>query len=89
MPCNEGTHSNATNNAGAADCSLTDSGYYAPTGSRRQTACPLGSYDPIPKFGKDDPNLDQCELCPAGKYADETSLTECKSCTKGNWCGTG
>ena len=89
LPCAAGTHSDATNNPSAVECSLTESGFYAPTGSKRQTACPLGSYDPILKGEPDNATLEQCELCPAGKYAGETNQTECTVCTVGNWCSEG
>ena len=89
LPCAAGTHSDATNNPSEVSCSLTDSGFYAPTGSKQQTACPLGSYDPVLKNAPPNASLEQCELCPAGKYAGETNQTECTICTVGNWCSEG
>ena len=89
LPCDAGTHSGATDLPSALNCSLTDSGFYAPTGSKRQTPCPLGSYDPLLKGKPADPELEQCELCPAGKFAGKTNQTECTTCTMGNWCSEG
>ena len=82
MPCEEGTHSDATDLVSADGCTRTNPGYYAPTGSKTQTKCPPGSFDANGGEGR-------CALCPAGKYTGKTNQTECTPCTEFNWCAVG
>ena len=82
LPCEEGSYSEATDLVSYKDCTRTDPGFYAPTGSKKQTKCPPGSFDARGGEGR-------CELCPAGKYTGKTNQTECSLCTLTSWCARG
>ena len=46
--------------------------------------CAKGSYNPL-----DQTEAEECELCDAGSYQDETGTTVCKPCTPGYYCAEG
>eukprot|EP00966_Prymnesium_polylepis_P050224 1162839-Prymnesium_polylepis.1 len=71
MPCKEGSFSSATNLESAAQCTRTDPGFFAPTGSVAQTACVAGT---VAREGE----LGECAPCDPGTYQNSTGATECK-----------
>ena len=82
LPCHEGTYSGATNLTSADECTPSDPGFYATTGSIKQTPCAAGAFGAT--FG-----LSECTFCPAGKYQDDKQATACKPCKSGHYCEHG
>ena len=79
LPCHEGSYSTATNLTSAAECTPTDEGFYAPTGSTQQTACGPGTVAPNASMGA-------CDKCAAGTYQDDPGKLSCKPCEAGSFC---
>eukprot|EP00966_Prymnesium_polylepis_P010464 241457-Prymnesium_polylepis.1 len=82
LPCKEGSFSSATNLASAAQCTPTYPGFFAVTGSVKQTACAAGTIAPTSGLG-------ECLVCNAGTWQDETAATVCKLCERGSFCREG
>ena len=51
-------------------------GYYWPTGSSKEIACPAGTYTDTKRTG----TLSGCKSCPAGSYNDQIGQKGCKQC---------
>ena len=82
LPCPEGTYSSATNLTSADECTTTDPGFFAPTGSIEQTACAAGTVSASGGLGS-------CVPCGAGFYQDAEGKTTCKPCSRGFYCPRG
>ena len=80
--CEKGTYSNATNLTSPAECTPTDEGHYASTGSTNQTPCSPGTFVP-------DKSMGACIKCAAGTFQDMEGKLECKPCTAGSYCAEG
>ena len=78
LPCAEGSYSAATDLATPAQCTRTDPGFFAPTGSAEQTPCAAGT---VASTG----GLGSCRLCVKGSYQNETGAQECRSCMAGSY----
>ena len=63
----------------AEQCTTTDPGYYASTGSTQQTPCNPGTFAPGVKTGA-------CELCAPGNYQPYTNSTACIPCAVASYC---
>ena len=82
LPCHEGSYATATNLTSAAECTQTDPGHFAPTGSTHQTECSPGTVAPNASMGA-------CNKCVAGTYQQEPGQLECKPCEQGSYCPEG
>ena len=79
LPCPEGSYSSSTSLTSAGECTLTEMGHYAPTGSISQTVCTRGTY--ANKTG-----MPTCALCEPGKYQPEAGATACIACAVASYC---
>ena len=60
-------------------------GYYCPEGSADPQPCPAGRYSPLPKSMLK--SLEECDLCPAGKYCQiGTQTVTSGNCMEGYFC---
>ena len=82
LPCEGGSYSSSTSLTRAAECTLTDQGYYASTGSTQQTPCAAGTAQASSGMGS-------CSKCAAGTFQDEEGKLTCKPCTAGSYCAEG
>ncbi|KAL3926142.1 MAG: hypothetical protein SGPRY_003439, partial [Prymnesium sp.] len=82
LSCPEGSFSNAINLTAADQCTETQPGYFAPTGSDDQTPCVPGTFAPNSGMGR-------CEACAPGKYQNDTAATGCRPCPDGSYCTEG
>ncbi|MEC7000996.1 MAG: hypothetical protein VXX04_04070, partial [Actinomycetota bacterium] len=82
LPCEEGTYSDATNLTSVEECTVTEPGFFSPTGSTEQAPCAAGTYAPTSRSGA-------CIKCVAGEYQDVEGATACKPCTDGYYCAEG
>ena len=82
LPCKAGTYSNESNLVRADECTKTDAGFYASTGSTEQTACATGTIAAEQGRGR-------CTPCGAGTYQNTTGAAVCKRCKQGYYCPTG
>ena len=79
LPCPGGSHSSSTSLTLAEECTPTEMGHYAPTGSTSQTVCNRGMY--ANKTG-----MPTCALCEPGKYQPEAGTTVCIACAVASYC---
>ena len=79
LPCPGGSHSSSTSLTSPSECTLTEMGHYAPTGSISRTVCTRGTY--ANKTG-----MPMCALCEPGKYQPETGATVCIACAVASYC---
>eukprot|EP00964_Phaeocystis_antarctica_P067957 scaffold41164_cov69-Phaeocystis_antarctica.AAC.1 len=79
LPCSKGSYSGATDLSSAGQCTTTNAGYYASTGSTQQTPCNPGTMAPAVGMGA-------CELCEPGKFQPESSSTACLPCAVASYC---
>lgn len=63
----------------ADQCTATDPGFYATTGSIKQTVCSPGTVAPNASMGA-------CVNCAAGSFQDEPGKKVCKPCVPGSYC---
>ena len=82
LPCNDGMYSNATGLKTIEQCIPANPGFYATTGSTKQSPCGLGTVMP-------DSGRGACILCDAGTFQNEMGQTECKMCEPGSYCAEG
>ena len=82
LPCQEGTFSNTSNLASAAECTPAQPGFSAATGSTKQTPCRPGTVQPEEQSGA-------CVRCAAGKFQEAEGKTACKPCEPGSYCPEG
>jgi len=82
LPCEAGTFSSALDLSSAADCTVASPGFYAATGSTRQTLCPPGTFGPTRGLGA-------CSFCSAGKFSADVGAISCRNCTAGYVCVEG
>ena len=82
LPCKEGSYSDATNLTIEAECTPTAKGYFAPTGSTRQTECSPGTVAPNTGMGA-------CSKCAAGTYQKGEGEPACVACEPGSYCPIG
>jgi hypothetical protein len=79
-PCWAGRYSSATELSSAAECTLTDPGYFSTTGSTEQTQCAAGTIAPTSQHGV-------CVKCAVGRFQPAQGTTACLDCTAGSHCG--
>jgi hypothetical protein len=82
LPCLAGTWSNTYSLESAHGCSNCSAGYFCPTGSTKPLKCTKGQY-------AEAPGSKLCEMCPQGKYQDESEQSSCKDCNAGDYCPVG
>ena len=82
LPCKEGSYSISTNLTGPTECTLSDKGSFAPTGSTDQTKCSPGTVQPIAGKGV-------CDKCAAGTYQADEGEQTCVACEPGSYCPEG
>ena len=82
LPCSEGSYSGATDLSSAGQCTMTGAGYYASTGSIKQTECSPGTVQPIAGKGA-------CDRCAAGTYQADEGEEGCAACEPGSYCPAG
>ena len=79
LPCKAGSYSSSTNLTSAEECTLTDQGHYASTGSTGQTACNPGTY-------ANEPGMPTCTSCEPGRYQPNFKSTRCVLCAVASYC---
>jgi len=79
LPCKAGSYSSSTNLTSAEECTLTDQGHYASTGSTGQTACNPGTYS-------NEPGMPTCTSCEPGRYQPNFKSTRCVLCAVASYC---
>eukprot|EP00964_Phaeocystis_antarctica_P014192 scaffold7813_cov73-Phaeocystis_antarctica.AAC.1 len=82
LSCREGSYSNAINLTSPNECTKTDAGSFAPTGSIEQTRCSPGTVAPNASMGS-------CLKCEAGTFQATPGQLMCESCTPGSYCAEG
>eukprot|EP00964_Phaeocystis_antarctica_P003493 scaffold1878_cov64-Phaeocystis_antarctica.AAC.2 len=82
LPCEEGSYSGATDLSSAGQCTTTDAGYYASTGSTEQNKCGPGTVQTIE--GKA-----TCDKCRPGTYQAHEGEQTCVACEPGSYCPAG
>ena len=80
--CKEGTFSNRTDLDDPDDCTVTDVGFFAPTGSMEPFRCAAGTIAPFR-------GLRACIQCIPGKYQNAMGAAACKACRSGHYCLAG
>ena len=78
LPCLPGSYSISTSLTNRSECTETDAGHSAPTGSTEQTPCSLGTAQPSTGKGA-------CDKCEAGTYQPFLGGSECVVCGAGNY----
>ena len=73
LPCPEGSYSNSTHLTSADQCTATDAGHFAPTGSTKQTECGPGTVQP-------DAGNGACLPCAAGSFMNVSGQSLCFEC---------
>ena len=99
LSCEKGSYSNSTNLTSPSECTKTDVGSFAPTGSAQQTKCSPGTVQPIVGRGACDKcekekgeyqaeeGEQKCETCGAGNYS--SNVLSCEPCPVGEYCPDG
>ena len=82
LPCLRGSFSNATNLTRRDQCTPTDPGFFAATGSVEQVLCASGTIAPTGQLGA-------CEPCAPGSFQNAIGETACLNCTGGHFCQAG
>ncbi len=81
-PCHNGTFGNRSNLTSASECTVVPPGFFAPAGSDRPIACPVGYIAPAARSG-------QCVPCAPGSFQNVAGRHECKPCPLGSYCPAG
>jgi len=82
LPCKQGSFSSATNLESAAQCTSTNAGFSAATGSVAPTACAPGT---IAAAG----GQAVCQRCSGGTFQRREGATACEPCDTGSYCPPG
>uniref|UniRef100_A0A7M5XIK9 Tyrosine-protein kinase ephrin type A/B receptor-like domain-containing protein n=1 Tax=Clytia hemisphaerica TaxID=252671 RepID=A0A7M5XIK9_9CNID len=85
-PCSAGYYTEEKGATTATDCKVCPAGYYCLEGSDSPTACPPGTYNPVPMQGAAS-NCRQCEAGFACPLSASTQPTE--QCSAGYYCPEG
>ena len=81
LPCKGGTYSTRTNLT-EDNCTQTEVGFYASTGTTEPIQCSPGTVAPNVRMGT-------CDKCAGGKYQPEEGQLECVQCVEGSYCPEG
>jgi len=82
LSCLPGSYSISNNLTNRNDCTPTDAGHFAPTGSTEQIECSPGTVAPNASMGA-------CTKCAAGTFQATPGQLACRSCTPGSYCAEG
>ncbi|CAG5113265.1 Oidioi.mRNA.OKI2018_I69.chr2.g7385.t1.cds [Oikopleura dioica] len=102
FPCQNGTYNEFEGKYSPNDCIKCTEGHWCGEGTTNPTPCPDGRYYKNDTSLIGARNVDECDLCPGGKYCTTTGSsdcdpgtysrpgqTSCKPCVAGSYCPTG